>query len=147
MASTSPPGMSFAFVDNLDETGGARSHVMREHWKQRRQAKHEKKRRAESARQQTRPILPNDIPRVPQIPLEDMATRSSSASTPPTERQGIPTQALAGMNRALGCGRLDPFDMFPVKLTAQCHKLLHHCELPKPSCCYALPTRSLVRVN
>ena len=40
---------------------------------------------------------------------------------------GIPTQALTGMEHALGAGRLDPFDMFPVTLTAQHHKLLHHC--------------------
>jgi len=43
---------------------------------------------------------------------------------------GIPAQVLAGVNRALACSRLDPFDMFPVKLTAQHHRLLHHCELP-----------------
>jgi hypothetical protein len=41
---------------------------------------------------------------------------------------GIPTQLLAGVNTALACSQLDPFDVFPVKLTVQHHQLLHHCE-------------------
>ena len=98
---------------------------MREHWKQRRQAKDDKKRRTEKAKQHARPILPKD------------ATTSSSSTGELSSigLDGIPTQALTGMNRVLGCGRLDPFDMFPVKLTPQHHKLLHHCELPKAPCC------------
>ncbi|KAJ9138402.1 Tachykinin family protein [Pleurostoma richardsiae] len=48
--------------------------------------------------------------------IEDMAVLTG----------GIPAQVLAGVNRALACSRLDPFDMFPVKLTAQHHRLLHH---------------------
>ncbi len=43
------------------------------------------------------------------------------------ERRGVPGQALMGLNHALACSRLDPFDMFPITLTAQHHKLLHHC--------------------
>ncbi|CAK7237835.1 catalase A [Sporothrix eucalyptigena] len=39
---------------------------------------------------------------------------------------GIPMQALTGMEHALGGSRIDPFDIFPVTLTAQHHKLLHH---------------------
>ncbi|KAJ3518215.1 hypothetical protein NM208_g14598 [Fusarium decemcellulare] len=39
---------------------------------------------------------------------------------------GIPGQAISGMNLALGSSRLDPFDRFPIKLTSQHHKLLHH---------------------
>lgn len=42
--------------------------------------------------------------------------------------EGIPAQALSGMNLALGSCRLDPFDKFPVKLTTQHHKLLLHCK-------------------
>jgi len=45
---------------------------------------------------------------------------------------GIPTQILTGVNRALACSQLDPFDKFPVKLTAQHHKLLHHCMYHPP---------------
>jgi hypothetical protein len=41
--------------------------------------------------------------------------------------QGIPTQALTGLNYALAYTRLDPFDTFPVKLGPKHHKLLHHC--------------------
>ncbi|KAH8702333.1 hypothetical protein BGW36DRAFT_372627 [Talaromyces proteolyticus] len=40
--------------------------------------------------------------------------------------QGIPTQFLTGANHALSSSRLDPFDVFPVALTTQHHKLIHH---------------------
>ena len=40
---------------------------------------------------------------------------------------GIPAQLLEGVNRALACSQLDPFDAFPVRLTSEHHKLLHHC--------------------
>ncbi|EFX01755.1 peroxisomal catalase [Grosmannia clavigera kw1407] len=40
--------------------------------------------------------------------------------------RGIPTQLLTGLNHALAGCQLDPFDMFPVRLTAQHHRLLHH---------------------
>ncbi|RMJ15815.1 hypothetical protein CDV36_004514 [Fusarium kuroshium] len=39
---------------------------------------------------------------------------------------GLPGQAMSGMNLALGSARLDPFDQFPVQLTTQHHRLLHH---------------------
>ncbi|GJN74892.1 hypothetical protein PLICBS_008985 [Purpureocillium lilacinum] len=39
---------------------------------------------------------------------------------------GIPTQIYAAMDRALTGARFDPFETFPVRLTAQHHKLLHH---------------------
>ncbi|OAA75116.1 tachykinin family protein [Akanthomyces lecanii RCEF 1005] len=39
---------------------------------------------------------------------------------------GIPAQLLEGVNRALACSQLDPFDAFPVRLTSEHHKLLHH---------------------
>lgn len=42
---------------------------------------------------------------------------------------GVPTQLLEGVNRALACSQLDPFDCFPVRLTSEHHKLLHHCML------------------
>lgn len=71
--------------------------------------------------------------------------RPDSASSPPSStnhnssmavvQRGFPSQALSGMNHALAGSRLDPFDMFPVHLTSQHHKLLHHCVLdPKPPC-------------
>ncbi|CAK7226625.1 hypothetical protein SCUCBS95973_006265 [Sporothrix curviconia] len=61
-----------------------------------------------------------------------LSDSDASSDTPPgvpgsaAGLGGIPTQALTGMEHALGAGRLDPFDMFPVTLTAQHHKLLHH---------------------
>ncbi|UNI19494.1 hypothetical protein JDV02_005676 [Purpureocillium takamizusanense] len=39
---------------------------------------------------------------------------------------GVPMQIYAAMDRALMGARFDPFDTFPVQLTAQHHKLLHH---------------------
>jgi hypothetical protein len=41
---------------------------------------------------------------------------------------GIASQALTGMNHALATVSLDPFDTFPVNLTARHHELLHHCK-------------------
>lgn len=41
--------------------------------------------------------------------------------------QGIPAQFLTGVNFALSSSRLDPFDVFPVTLTTEHHKLIHHC--------------------
>lgn len=41
--------------------------------------------------------------------------------------QGIPAQILTGVNFALGSSKLDPFDVFPVTLTTEHHKLIHHC--------------------
>lgn len=41
--------------------------------------------------------------------------------------QGIPAQVLTGVNFALGSSKLDPFDAFPVTLTTEHHKLIHHC--------------------
>lgn len=60
--------------------------------------------------------------------LDSHATTSSRSSEEPMF-DGIPAQLMGGLNHAIACSRLDPFDMFPVKLTAQHHKLLHHCEL------------------
>ncbi|KAF4120843.1 hypothetical protein GMORB2_2847 [Geosmithia morbida] len=36
------------------------------------------------------------------------------------------SQAISGMKSALASCKLDPFDSFPIKLTAQHHQLLHH---------------------
>ncbi|KAK9344716.1 fungal-specific transcription factor domain-containing protein [Lipomyces starkeyi] len=42
------------------------------------------------------------------------------------EVSGIPAQVMTRMDHALAGSRLDPFDTFPIKLTGQHHKLLHH---------------------
>lgn len=44
---------------------------------------------------------------------------------------GVPGHAMSRMNLALGSARLDPFDQFPIHLTSQHHRLLHHCEYCK----------------
>ena len=41
--------------------------------------------------------------------------------------ESIPVQVLTGVSRAMFSSRLAPFDVFPVQLTAQHHRLLHHC--------------------
>ncbi len=54
-------------------------------------------------------------------------TAVGGTSGPPSPPPGVPAQVLTGIDHALANSRLDPFDMFPVDLTAQHHKLLHHC--------------------
>ena len=141
----------FAFVSDSNQDG-TRSHAMREHWKQRRKRLSMMKQRDEEALARPRKLLPSSS--------ENSAIEQSSASIsrkhssavtshssgsdlglspghqprPPSPLGGIPSQALGGMNMALGCGRLDPFDAFPVKLSPQHHQLLHHCKFDiKPS--------------
>ena len=53
---------------------------------------------------------------------------------------GVPAQLLTGLNHALASTRLDPFDSFPIKLTGQHHKLVHHCTV------YQLANRETNRV-
>lgn len=62
---------------------------------------------------------------------DSVSHSSSSDSSHPDDRQqplGVAAQALTGMNHALAAVSLDPFDTFPVKLTARHHELLHHCK-------------------
>ncbi|KAJ3457006.1 hypothetical protein MRS44_014147 [Fusarium solani] len=135
----SPPQKEYAFV--APHQHGARSHAMREHWRQRRHKKDLAKRQRENRPQHV--LLPT--------PSTSEAT-DSQPSTETTETNpdstvlagggmfdpimfgndmdsmmnGVPGQAMSGMNLALGSARLDPFDQFPVELTSQHHKLLHH---------------------
>ncbi|KAF7585567.1 hypothetical protein BBP40_010649 [Aspergillus hancockii] len=140
-------GSRFAFVTE-GTLAEARSHAMREHWRQRQR----RKQKSEDRRTQ-RKILPHrssgeeSKPKPDRVPgsvveyhnIEDVyllhqhGTTHIKTSTSghgnegvTSEVQGVPTQALAGLNHALASSRLDPFDMFPVELTSQHHKLLHH---------------------
>ncbi|KAB8238030.1 uncharacterized protein BDW43DRAFT_262897 [Aspergillus alliaceus] len=141
-------GSRFAFVTE-GTLAEARSHAMREHWRQRQR----RKQKFEDRRSQ-RKILPQTS-----ASPRDSKTKSDSASESVVEyhntedvyllhqrsstriktRQanygngnitgeglGVPTQALTGLNHALASSRLDPFEMFPVQLTSKQHKLLHH---------------------
>lgn len=125
----SPQHVEFTFVTDQNQHS-ARSHAMREHWKQRRQRLSEEKKRKDE--RQPRPILPSRQSGSSHSRATSHSQHSLGNYPNPTPAaaptvDGIPAQALSGMNLALGCGRLDPFDRFPVKLTTQHHKLLHHC--------------------
>ncbi|GMG04757.1 unnamed protein product [Aspergillus oryzae var. brunneus] len=131
-------GSRFAFVTE-GTLAEARSHAMREHWRQRQR----RKQKSEDHRTQ-RKILPH------RSPVEDSKPKPNGASEPVVEYHstedvfllhqpsptriktrysdygednikaqypGVPEQALTGLNHALASSRLDPFEMFPVQLT------------------------------
>lgn len=83
------------------------------------------------------PLLPSPSRLYPyELPLDSPGeiglgmTVVGGTSGPPSPSPGVPTQVLTGIDHALANSRLDPFEMFPVDLTAQHHKLLHHCAFP-----------------
>lgn len=132
----------FLFVPDGAQQG-ARSHAMREHWKRRR---YEKKAAAQSGSSHTyRPIHPKGEIQATGLSIGSQPSSSRSyftsvhsraptvAQSQPVSSEGIPAQALQGMNHVLSCGRLDPFDAFPVKFSAEHHKLIHHCKSVLPS--------------
>ncbi|KAF4436401.1 glucose-methanol-choline (gmc) oxidoreductase [Fusarium austroafricanum] len=140
--SSSSPKTEYAFVSQQQH--GDRSHAMREHWKQRRHKKDlEKRHRVERLR---RPLLPTPSTSTSTGEASDSVTSTDNSDkgtssaggawSNPTMlatdmemenmMNGIPGQAISGMNLALGSSRLDPFDKFPIKLTSQHHMLLHH---------------------
>lgn len=133
----------FAFVTD-QSPHDVRSHAMREHWKQRRRRKSLQHR---ASQQWSQPILAksDSVAQVsaPTPAVSPTKTTDSKACNGYIQNDvinhsherrvsnildGIPAQVLSGMNLALGSSRLDPFDKFPIKLTAQHHKLLHHCK-------------------
>ncbi|KAM3458767.1 hypothetical protein NHJ6243_007296 [Beauveria neobassiana] len=130
----------FAFV-NEQSRQDSRSHAMREYWKQRRRPKSVDVGSSSSSSSS----LANPGAALRPLTLRSGQTCSSSSGTTsrassrksassrspkrapePPKEPGIPTQVLSGMNMVLGNCRLDPFDQFPVKLTAQHHKLMMH---------------------
>lgn len=46
---------------------------------------------------------------------------------------GVSAQLVTGLNHALASTRLDPFDSFPIRITSQHHKLIHHCTVYLPA--------------
>lgn len=140
---------TFAFV-NDQNAHDSRSHAMREHWKKRRRTKS-----LDVQSLPRSSYLSTSSPVHPLLPASSSnsssnqstarasgsgggsgsssnnrkygASKSSKKVIGPSKELGFPAQALAGVNLALGSCRLDPFDQFPVKLTAQHHKLLLHC--------------------
>lgn len=135
----------FAFVTETSQSN-ARSHAMREHWRQR----HSRNNSTKTRRFQPK-LLPNISsaadrgPKLHEVSTHPRSSRSrgspssgqqcSETSSNETdqehddriERIGVPSQLLSGVGRALSSSRLDPFQTFPVQLTSQHHKLLHHC--------------------
>lgn len=144
---------AFAFITQQNRDS-ARSHAMRGYWRQRRRrlAK-DKKPLPDSAlllrrKQKLAPIIPRY--QCPPCLQSDSSSASGSLQrdTSPSPlrlslrlstsscdddrlsitAESIRSQVMSGMNRALGSNALDPFDMGPVKLTAEHHRLLHHCK-------------------
>ncbi|KAH6981564.1 fungal-specific transcription factor domain-containing protein [Ilyonectria sp. MPI-CAGE-AT-0026] len=138
----SPLQQEFAFFEHGNSQQGSRSHAMREHWKQRRQRLNHEKRMRENRPQQILLPTPSTSSAADSQSTTENENTSSSNVVPDDNMSfdwggmsdsdlnlvmdGIPRQALSGLNLALGSSRLDPFDKFPIKLTAEHHKLLHH---------------------
>lgn len=136
----------FAFVAETGQSN-ARSHAMREHWRQR----HSRNNSTKAKRAQSN-VLPNILSAADRgkSPNENLTQKRSSrspgsqssgrqcseSSSSVTDQElynrikrlGVPSQLLSGLGRALSTSALDPFQTFPVQLTSQHHKLLHHCE-------------------
>ncbi|KAI1127033.1 tachykinin family protein [Nemania abortiva] len=150
-AGDTPPSYVFVTGDNPRD---GRSHAIRAHWRQRRQRTEMQRREREEQEQRPlrtimpgpggpsneggpsrAPPVPEPRPHVHEASDEDMDISPDDSlggsPVPPGEvlpglLEGIPAQALSGMNLALGSSRLDPFDRFPVRLTSKHHRLLHH---------------------
>ncbi|KAJ8131730.1 hypothetical protein O1611_g1896 [Lasiodiplodia mahajangana] len=150
-AGDTPPSYIFVTGDN---TRDGRSHAIRAHWRQRRQ-RTERQRREREEQEQRPPrtimpgpggplneggpsriqSLPGPQPHIHEVSDEDVAdspddspggSPAPAGDIPAAILEGIPGQALSGMNLALGSSRLDPFDRFPVRFTSKHHRLLHH---------------------
>lgn len=138
-------GSRFAFV--LDQKqAGSRNHAMRIHWNERHRVRKEKKRQQDSRRQL--PVIAskdrsssqhsgsssgqqdgtNPITASMEVDSsEEQSARIHPAGMEQPKLLGLPGQVLTGVNHALTSTRLDPFDVFPIRLTSQHHKLIHHC--------------------
>lgn len=125
----------FTFVLDHDQAG-IRNHAMRAHWNEQRRTRMEKKHQQVNRRQL--PIIAakrkpsSQQSGSPSRPIGVDSTEEQTVNTTPTEMEqprtlGMPGQFLTGVNHALASTRLDPFDSFPIRLTIQHHKLIHHC--------------------
>ncbi|KAJ5104755.1 hypothetical protein NUU61_002102 [Penicillium alfredii] len=127
-SSSSSGTPNFVFVAENSHSQ-ARSHAMREHWKQR----HGRRREAKShSRRKSRTL-------VSRSELNEDTSQSHDALTDgsPDGHQGnsdqnreqypsVATQLLSGLSRTFSPSRPDPFQTCPVPLTSQHQKLLHH---------------------
>lgn len=132
-------GSRFTFV--LDgHHAWTRNHAMRAHWTERQKARQEKRRQ-----QTTRRVLPilaakdGPVSSTPPGSQDTDAVPATVQESPTTEQAasidtpGVSAQLLTGLNHALAATRLDPFDVFPIRLTSQHHKLIHHCTVYQPA--------------
>lgn len=137
----------FAFVSENNQAD-ARSHAMREHWRQRHIRNNSGKHKRIQPKLLPSPVSSSSADRVQKSrdhSGRDRSTRSHGSQDSPAKQSeatssemeliradgnkliGITPQLLSGMSHALSTSRLDPFQQFPVELTPQHHKLLHHC--------------------
>ncbi|KAK9448229.1 uncharacterized protein V1518DRAFT_433884 [Limtongia smithiae] len=126
---SSKENSQFTFVSE-NNSAEARSHAMREHWKQRR------KRSSESTRQRSlRPLLPRlGTERHTELASAENTSEYHKAAHAEESNSNesidailnVASQALLGFDRALAPSLPDPFQTCPVYLTSQHHKLLHH---------------------
>lgn len=146
-SSTPSEGSKFTFVLDRHQAG-TRNHAMRAHWTERHKARKEKKHKQEirrqlpaiaakerstsqhsgsSSGQQDNAELSTAPPRV--SPVAEQIYNRGMAGGLQGGSLGVPGQILTGVNHALASTRLDPFDTFPIRLTVQHHKLIHHCNV------------------
>lgn len=138
----------FTFVcENTQST--ARSHAMREHWRERKE-----RQRVHKSIRVTPVLLPkatrttDTTNKAHKIDGRVDLTQLARPHKPDTDTghddvqcvvahhdnvqndsplNAIASELLAGINQVLSPSRLDPFDTFPVRLTSDHHKLLYHC--------------------
>lgn len=140
-------GSRFTFVLNGHHSG-TRNHAMRAHWAERQKARKEKKR--QQTRRRALPILAKEglvssasssesqgtnafAVTVQESPATEQVADVDNVETGQSGIPGVPAQLLTGVNHALASTRLDPFDSFPIRLTGQHHKLIHHCTVYQPA--------------
>lgn len=145
LASTTTKRTRFTFVCESTQSS-ARSHAMREHWRERKRRGqvHKPTRIAPILRPKAARIA-DDAYKAPLTQSETSLARlgepdtntgrecESYVGTPRDDTRNDPSEntvasaLLLGINRVLCPSRLDPFDTFPVRLTSDHHKLLYHC--------------------
>ncbi|KAJ5974775.1 hypothetical protein N7481_008482 [Penicillium waksmanii] len=118
----------FTFVTENSQSE-ARSHAMREYWKQR----HRRQQQTKSGhRQVSRAILPRHRPNGQTTNHQDNLTddfskwRQNHSNDDKGNDSNVAEQLLSSVSRALFNSRPDPFQTCPVYLTSQHQKLLHH---------------------
>jgi hypothetical protein len=137
--SSMPSSVTFVSESSKSE---ARSHAMRQHWRQRQRRISKIK---PQHKQAYRKLLPSPIANTQVSKIEEayanglVGRQNDNSSTDDDQgdddRVGvykesdsnIAIQLLRGFDQALSTLTFDPFQTCPIHLTPQHHKLLHHC--------------------